>query len=169
MPALLTILAFLLGLSGCVESSQFFSGNALTDDPEITYPSSLESVQIGVTTQDEVRQLLGPPTDRQQTSRDGISQESWSYGKADPVIQPYQYVPLIGVLAFWGDSEPQSFSVNFSEDGIVEGISWRTVQAFGDEEYDLIRLTPGSDIPSYGTNNPMVHDPGQLSDSSLEN
>ena len=154
---------------GCVEASKFFSGKSLTDEPAITYPSSLESVRIGVTTQEEVQQLLGLPTDHQQTSRNGISQESWSYGKADPVIQPYQYVPLIGGLAFLGDSEPQSFSVNFSEDGIVKGISWRTVQAFGDEQYDLIRLKPGSDLPSYGTNNPMVHDLGQLSDSPPEN
>lgn len=169
MQALLTILVFLVGLSGCVEASKFFSGKALTDDPEITYPSSLESVQIGVTTQDEVQQLLGPPTDRQLISRDGIPQESWSYGKADPVIQPYQYLPLIGGFAFLGDSEPQSFSVNFSEDGKVEGLGWRPVQAFGDVQYDLIRIMPGTEIPSYGTNNPMAQDPGKLSDSSPVN
>ena len=156
---LLSTCVILVSFSGCVEASKFFAGNALTDDPAVRIPDSLESVKLGVTTQEEVKQLLGTPTDRQQISENGVTKDSWSYGAADPVIQPYQYLPLIGVIAFLGDSEPQSFSVNFSEDGIVKGISWRTVQALGEEPYNLIRFPPGSDIPSYGTNNPMAPNP----------
>lgn len=115
MPALLTILVFLIGLSGSVEASKFISGQALKDDPAIRYSSSLESVQIGVTTQEQVRQLFGYPTDIQVSSRNGISQESWAYSAADPVIQPYQYIPLIGAYAFSDSPELQSFSVNFSQ------------------------------------------------------
>ena len=126
-------------------------------NPGITYPASLESVQIGKTTKEEVQNLFGYPTDIQMSSRNGLSHEAWAYAAADPIIQPYQYVPLIGAYAFRDSPQPQSFSFNFSQEGIVEGISWRTVQAFGEESYDLIRLKPGSDIPSFGSQNPLVH------------
>ena len=169
MPALLSTIVFLIGLSGCVEASNFFSGNALTDDPAITYPESLESVHSGMTTQEDIQQLLGTPTDRQQISRNGITRETWSYGEADPLIQPYQYLPLIGGLAFLGDSERQSFSVSFSEEGKVDGLGWRRVQAFGEAPYGLIRFMPGTDIPSYGTNNPMAPSPHKFSGSSQIN
>lgn len=166
---LLFLLAFLTGLVGCVEASKFFSGNALTDDPAIAYPDSLESVHIDVTTQEEVHQQFGPPTDRQQASKNEINLESWSYGETDLLIQPYQYLPLIGVLAFLGDSEPQSFSMSFSEEGKVDGLGWRRVQAFGDAPYELIKFMPGTEIPSYGTNNPRAPSPRKLSDSSTNN
>ena len=149
---LLTVLL----LSGCVQASEFLSGPVIHDDPAIQYPTSLEPVQIGLTTQEEIQQRFGDPTDLQISSGDQSSHESWAYASADPVLQPYQYVPFFGALAFSRPQKPQSFSVNFSQDGFVEGLSWRTIQPFGKARYDLIKLNPGSQIPIYGTNNPMV-------------
>ena len=142
-----------------MEASKFFAGNALTDDPAVRIPDSLQSVKLGVTTQEEVEQVFGTPTDRQKSSENGVTKDSWSYGAADPIIQPYQYLPLIGVIAFLGDSEPESLSVSFSEEGQANGIGWRRVQAFGEAPYHLIKGMPGTEIPSYGTNNPMAPNP----------
>ena len=158
-----------LVLSGCMAASEYIAGDSLKKEPAITYPVSLESVQIGKTTKEEVQNLFGYPTDIQVTSRNGISHEAWAYAAADPIIQPYQYVPLIGAYAFRDSPQRQSFSVNFSQEGFVDGISWRTVQAFGEESYDLIRIKPGSDIPSYGAKNPLGRKVGEFSDSSPEN
>ena len=155
MQPLFPLLTVLL-LSGCVQASEFLSGPVTHDDPAIRYPISLEPIQIGLTTQEEIQQRFGQPTDLQISSKDQISHESWAYASADPVIQPYQYVPFFGALAFSRPQKPESFSVNFSQDGFVEGLSWRTIQPFGKARYDLIKLNPGSPIPIYGTKNPMV-------------
>ena len=162
------LLNLVLVLSGCVQASEFLSGPVIHDDPAIQYPASLEPIQIGLTTQEEIQQRFGQPTDFQISSRDQRAQESWAYASADPVIQPYQYVPFLGALAFSQDQQPESFSVNYTQDGFVEGLSWRTIQPFGKAHYDLIKLTPGSHIPNYGTNNPMVRNRSQSSSSLPE-
>ena len=167
MPLWVPLLTVLL-LSGCVQASEFFSGRVIHDDPAIQYPSSLEPIHIGLTTQEEIQQRFGNPTDLQVSSGTRSSQESWAYASADPLIQPYQYVPFIGALAFSDSQAPPSFSVNFSQDGFVEGLSWRRIQTFGKARYDLVTLTPGSDIPIYGTKNPMVRSLSQPSRSLPE-
>ena len=58
------------------------------------------AVQIGVSKKEDVQQLLGPPMAIQTTSGESTPQESWAYAAAEPIIQPYQYIPLIGAYAF---------------------------------------------------------------------
>lgn len=167
-----TVVPFLLGfilLSGCVQASEILSGRVAKDDPAIQYPSSLEPIQIGATTQEEVQNVFESPTDTQTTSENGGRHDFWAYAVADPPIRPSQYVPLFGVLALPRYPAPPSFSVNFSSKGMVEGISWRTVQAYSDARYDLIKFTPGTEIPIYGTLNPMVHNRGKLQDALPRN
>ena len=168
MPLRVPLVIIVLLLSGCVQASEFLSGPVIHDDPAFQFPSSLEPIHIGLTTQEEIQQRFGHPTDLQISSREQSSQESWAYASADPAIQPYQYVPFFGALAFSRPQKPPSFSVNFSQDGFVEGLSWRTIQPFGKARYDLIKLNPGSNIPIYGTKNPMVRSLGQSSKSSPE-
>ena len=168
MPPFVLLLTMVILLSGCVQASEFLSGPSTHDDPAIQYPVSLEPIQIGLTTQEEIQQRFGQPTDLQTSSKDQSSEESWAYASADPVIQPYQYIPFFGALAFSRLQQPESFSVNFTQDGFVEGLSWRTIQPFGKARYDLIKLTPGSHIPIYGSKNPLVRNRSQSSSSLPE-
>ena len=113
---------------------------------------------LGTTKKEEIQQTFGSPTDRRHHSREKVSEESWAFAQADPVIQPYQYIPLIGVVAFLDDEEPQSFSFLFTEDDVVNDIGWRAVEAFGHAPYDLITSPPGTAIPSYGSRNPHARE-----------
>lgn len=156
MQVLTSFLLVLILVSGCVQASEFLSGRVTTEDGAIQYPATLEPIQLGVTTQEEIQHLFGNPTDRHITSQIDMSGESWAYAFADPAIQPLQYVPLLGVLALPRFPYPQSFSLNFTPKSTVEGLSWRTVQAFGDAHDNLIKLSPGSEMPMDATQNPLV-------------
>ena len=173
MQALPFVLIICIMVSGCVTAhemnemmvtaSEKLSGSAATHDPALQNPASLEPIQIGVTTQDDMRKSFGYPTDLQLSTESNIPRESWAYTSADPEIQPYQYIPLLGALAFKDEKESESFAVSFSPSGIIDGMSLSNVQTHGDAPYNLIKLAPGSNIQTYGTKNPLVQNLGNTS------
>ncbi len=121
------------------------------------YPSQLESVRVGETTKEEVRNLLGNPKDLQVSSDQGHSHESWAYARADPFIHPLQYVPILGVLALAQDQSEYAFSISFSPEGLVESVGIQEVQPYGEERVPASTIVAGSPVQSYGTNNPLTH------------
>ena len=173
MQAVLSILIMFILVSGCmtahemngmmVSASEKLSGSMMSREPALQNPASLEPIQIGVTTQDDMREQFGYPTDLQLSTESNIPRESWAYTSADSVIRPYQYLPIFGALAFKDKKESESFAVSFSPTGIINGMTQSTVQAHGDAPYGLIKLVPGSDIQIYGTKNPLVHNLGNTS------
>ena len=70
---------------------------------------------------------------------------------------------MFGVFAFTDSEDAESLAVGISPEWNLDGLTLSKFQAYGDGPYDLIRLTSGSEIPVYGTKNPLVHKFGNLS------
>lgn len=146
----------LILLTGCTTTGDWLSGSAAKRDPAIIFPKKLEHIQIGLTTKDEVRNLLGNPTDIQLSSDHNQARESWAYAKVNPSIHPLQYIPGFGVFALSHQPRPSSFSISFSPKGIVDGIVLRDVQPFGNSGASRAVSGATADVSSYGMNNPLT-------------
>ena len=101
---------------------------------------------------------LGDLKDRPIPSIDRNQIESLSYSTAESEIRPYQYIPLLGAIAFLGPIQSQSPSaaISFSSEGIVSGLTVSTLNAYGDlrsPERVPIEESPAS---FYGLRNPDV-------------
>ena len=136
---------------------EWLSGSAGKSYSGLIYPAKFDHITIGVTTQNKVRAVFGSPTDLQTSLRNGITRETWAYAKASPSINPLQYVPLLGVLALTDAQEGDTFSISFSSDGIVDGISVRDFQPYGGVTSVSDRLKTARDVIPYGLNNPMIY------------
>lgn len=146
-------IVFLWFLTGCTALGDWVAGSTSHQSPAIVYPEQLVTVQIGVTTQEDIRHLLGDPTDLEVSSADGVIRESWAYARTDPKINPLQYFLGFGVLALPKENSRDSFAISFSPEGIVEGIGLREVQSL---DLDLSRKKSSGPM-SYGENNPLTH------------
>jgi len=154
---LMVVLLILFLLTGCSSMGEWLSGSAGYRSPEFVYPVQLDHITLGVTSQAKVRAVFGAPTDLQTAVLNGISRETWAYAKASPSINPLQYLPVVGVFALPLREEAAAFSVSFSSDGIVDGISVRDFQPYGDVTSAADRFKSARAVSPYGTNNPMVH------------
>lgn len=145
-------------LTGCTAFGDWVAG-ATHKSPGIAYPEQLETVQIGVTTKEDVRHLFGAPTDLQVSSVGGLTRESWAYASTHSKINPLQYVPGVGVLALSKKIPRHSFAISFSPEGTVEGIGIREFQSFDlDLSQKKLSGSPSGHM-SYGMNNPLTHHP----------
>jgi len=155
-------LILLTYLSGCVATSDFLSGPALTHDSSLEPPSLMDPIKIGVSSQTEVKSSLGNPTDRKIHSENGNQIESWAFASHDETVIPYQYIPFLGAFVSPHSlvNESPSVAVSFSPDGVVSGLTVSSLNAYGDiPPYDLI---PASALttPLYGMRNPQIsHSP----------
>ncbi len=151
------IILSLCFLTGCTALGDFVSGSNSHRSSGIAYPEQLETVQIGVTTKEDIRHLLGDPTDLQVSSVEGLTRESWAYARTYPRINPLQYFLGVGALALSKEVTRHSFAISFSPEGTVEGIGIREVQSM---DIGLSRMPP-SEVSSqpitYGMNNPLAH------------
>ena len=147
----------LLFLTGCTTMADWFSGPVRSPASTPVYPVHLDHLTIGVTTQAQVRATYGAPTDLQTSVRNGGIRETWAYANASPAINPLQYLPLVGVLALTRHPEYPTFSVSFAPNGIVDGVSIREAQPYGDVTSNADRNKTGYAVIPYGLNNPMIH------------
>lgn len=154
----------LSSLSGCVAASETLSDSGMM--PEFSYDSSSswDDIRIGVTTQEEVRSLLGNPTDVQVSSVGDVTHESWAYVSAKAARQPFQYLPFLGSLAMNTLSDHEPFAVSFSQAGIVDGLTVSQFQVQGNDAYDLRSFDSDSTQPTYGMQNPQAQqtDPNRV-------
>jgi len=150
-------IVLLLFLAGCSSVGDLLSGEQNSQHPGLVYPPQLESVFIGQTTKEEVRNLFGNPTDLQVSSDHDSAHESWAYAKANPAINPLQFVPGFGVLALSEGQGVYSFSMSFSASGVVEGVWLREVQPYGDGSATVATIQGTSSVQPYGRNNPLTH------------
>ena len=147
----------LSALSGCVAASEKLSG--LDQENSMSFHAfPWNDIHIGVTTKEDVRSLLGNPTDVQVSSKDESTQESWSYVSTYAARQPFQYVLLLGALAISKHTARATFAVSFSQEGIVDGLTAPQIHAQGHESYDPYSFDSTTPIPTYGMNNPLAQD-----------
>ena len=151
--------AFLLVLllPGCSTVGDYLSGSSSTQqNPTFSYPKQISPIHIGKTTKEDLRQMLGEPMDVQVASLNEGSREAWAYPSQGEAINLFQFIPGFGVLALSHKVEDPSFSVSFSENGVVQGITLREIQSYDQGSVPF----PGEKTPSvefYGVNNPLVH------------
>jgi hypothetical protein len=149
-------------LSGCVATSDFLSGPTSTQNSGIEPSSLREPIQIGVSSQTEVKGMLGDPTDRQIHSENGNKIESWAYASHDETVTPYQYILFFGAVASPHSlvNESPSVAISFSPNGVASGLTLSTLNAYGDipppELFPISAFSP----PLYGMRNPQIsHSP----------
>ncbi len=156
-------------LSGCVATSELLSGPAsvANSKPE---PSSLrEPIQIGVSTQKEVRGMLGNPTEVKTHSPNGIQLESWAYVSHEETVQPYQYVLFVGAFAFSRSqvNDSPSVAISFSPNGVVSGLTVSTLNAYGDIPPSELFPVSASSTTLYGMRNPQISHSPHATDSHV--
>ena len=152
----MAILLIFFLLTGCSSVGDWLSRPS-GPSSGLAYPAQFDHIIIGVTKQAEVRGIFGTPTDIQTSVKGGARRETWAYAHASPSINPFQYLPVFGVLALTPLQESQTFSVSFGSDGIVDGISVRDVQPYGSVASSTMGLVGGREVKPYGMNNPMVY------------
>lgn len=121
-------------LSGCVAASDWLSGPTSSNGLGSYSPYYLEPIQIDVSTQEDVSQLLGYSIDRQH-SHEEMPIESWAYiSSDDDTISPQQYIPFLGAYKslFFQTTGSQSVAISFSPHGIVSGLTVSSLNAYGD-------------------------------------
>jgi hypothetical protein len=147
-----------LVLPGCVEASNWLSGPTQFQDSRSDLSSHFASIRIGITTKEEMVARLGDLKDRPIPSIDRNQIESLSYSTAESEIRPYQYIPLLGAIAFLGPIQSQSPSaaISFSSEGIVSGLTVSTLNAYGDLRSPERVPIGESSASFYGMSNPNV-------------
>jgi len=156
-------------LSGCVATSELLSGPASVANsrPE---PSSLrEPIQIGVSSQTEVKGMLGDPTDRQIHSENGNKIESWAYASHDETVTPYQYILFFGAFASPHSlvNESPSVAISFSPNGVASGLTLSTLNAYGDIPPSELFPVSASSTNLYGMRNPQISHSPRATNSHL--
>jgi len=164
----MAVILILFLLTGCSSMGEWLSGPVGYQSSRMVYPAQLEHIIIGVTTQDKVRTVFGTPTDLQTAVLNGISRETWAYANASPSINPWQYLPLVGVFALPQRQESAAFAISFSSEGIVDGVSVSDFQPYGDVTSAADRFKSDRAVLPYGTNNPMVHASRQNNSGAVE-
>ena len=149
---------FCLVLTNCMNTHHQLSGSLQLQSSHTTPTQQLGSIQIGITTKQEIIRRFGNPTDQQMSAVQGATIESLSYADSEIEIRPYQYIPLLGAMRFLWPMHNQTPSVgmSFSPDEKVSGLTISTVNAYGDIRSSELFSRADSTTSFYGMNNPEV-------------
>jgi outer membrane protein assembly factor BamE (lipoprotein component of BamABCDE complex) len=103
------------------------AGCATAGNPAVRDQTLLDQIQVGTSTKDDVRRLMGWPSVSAVIHGAGQYHETWKYAYARHDSNPFIYVPLIGPLVLMingaGKTESASFSIYFDQAGIVRGLT----------------------------------------------
>jgi hypothetical protein len=113
--ALGSILFVMVVLSGCLS----LGNSKLRDDIAVA------QIKVGQTTKEEVRAILGPPSERRSTALGSHIYDWWAYTYSTSVINPLDYLLLVGLFVN-GIGLPDSrrdFQVFFDPDGRVRTVT----------------------------------------------
>ncbi len=157
-PWMTVLPTFCLILTNCVNTHHRLWESSQLQSSHLTPTQQLTSIQIGITTKQEIIRRFGNPTDQQMSTREGVPIESLSYADSEIEIRPYQYIPFFGAFAFWRTSTHQNSSAafSFSFDEKVSGLTVSTVNAYGDIRASKFFTGAASVTSFYGMNNPEV-------------
>jgi hypothetical protein len=87
MPRRSWLIFYCLVLSACVSI-----GNA-----DLASEQTMMNIQVGETSRQQVRELLGEPDSQLRTEIRGSTREWWSYSYSSAVINPIDYILLYGL------------------------------------------------------------------------
>jgi hypothetical protein len=110
------VVVVVLGLAGCTSSMQVTHVSAAPAPPKVT-EASVSSFTPGVTTADQVMQMLGTPASDIVTS-EGERKLAYSYGNATP--HWIAYLPILS--AFSSDVPSELVVFRFHRDGTLADI-----------------------------------------------
>ncbi len=142
-------------LSGCVAASEILSGSGPADEG-FSSSSILEDVHTGISSKEELQNLLGTPTHVQVSTPGTHARESWAYVPDTIAAQPFQYLPFLGGFVMTSHRYRHPFSVSFSPEGIVDGVTLSPVHTNGHKINDLATMATRTNRPLYGMKNPLV-------------
>jgi len=145
-------------LTSCVATSDWLSHSSPSQHASLNRSHSLAPIQIGTTTKEEIVASYGNPVDQQRHSMDGRRIESFGYSTTETPIKPYQYIPIVGALAFGKSLTHQnpSWAISFSPQDRVSGLTISDTNAYGDIPSTEIFSMPDSSPSFYGMRNPDV-------------
>ncbi len=107
-------------LAGCIS----------TGNSELANEATISQIKVGVTTRQQVTDLLGEPTNRRTIEIGGASREWFAYNYASSTINPLEYLLLYGIF-FNGIGLPDTrydLSLFFDHRGIVNSLSIMTTE-----------------------------------------
>ena len=103
----------------------FSLGCASTGNQTIMNSNFMNSLQIGVTTKDEVKTLLGEPQESmmpQLMPNGNISMEAWRYAGTDKSINAACFIPIVDIAAGRQTSVARIVDLYFEDNGILYDI-----------------------------------------------
>ncbi len=152
------LLILYIVLPSCVGTSNWLSSPASSQNDPLDMYDHFVPLQIGISTKQEIIARFGHPTDRQTHAIDGMHVESLGYATAETTITPYQYIPLLGSVAFWSPLTHQapSAAMSFSSEDVFSGLTVSTINAYGDIPSSEFFPIAHSNTSFYGMSNPDV-------------
>ncbi len=102
-------------LAGCIS----------TGNSELADEATISQIKVGVTTRQQVTDLLGEPTNRRTIEIGGASREWFAYNYASSTVNPFEYLLLYG-LFFNGIGLPDTrydLSLCFDHRGVLSSLS----------------------------------------------
>ncbi len=79
--------------------------------------AAVRQIKSGVTTEGQVRQLLGSPD---QVTRTGSGFTTYTYMFMHGAVKPQSFIPVVGAFASGVDMHNQSLMVTFGPNGVVK-------------------------------------------------
>ena len=113
----------LIGLAGAL-----FAGCVSVGNANLGNEDTIKQIKVGQTTKDQVASLLGEPDERRFTTLSGATYEWWSYSYSSSIINPLEYLLLVGVF-FNGFGTPDMrrvLGISFTPEGTVRSVVQQT-------------------------------------------
>jgi outer membrane protein assembly factor BamE (lipoprotein component of BamABCDE complex) len=103
------------------------AGCASAGNPAIRNDALLGQIEIGKSTKEDVRKLMGGPSLSARGHGPGQYHETWKYVYVQHDANPWIYVPFLGPIVLMmngvGQTESASFSVYFDGAGFVRALA----------------------------------------------
>lgn len=108
------------------------AGCATVGNPELARDDLIAQVRVGESTRDDVKALLGQPSQMMQLPRveghgaEAIvhDEELWTYMRYTMRARPETFIPLVGPFVGGWDSEHRTLTVRFDQYGIVRWVGY---------------------------------------------
>ena len=110
---------------GLVSLVLWLAGCASTGNSNLADDWTMEQIQVGKTTKQQVVSLLGDPSNQRSIEMGGWTREWWGYHYASAKINPLEYLLLYGFLynGFGQYDTQYDLGVYFDHRGIVSSLS----------------------------------------------
>jgi len=87
---------------------------------QIADPGTMAKIEVGKSTQADVKALLGEPNSIGPSAR--IGGEAWIYVHSSIKTRPTSFIPVIGPLVGGADGKVRSVIIYFDKNGVVQEV-----------------------------------------------